>query len=52
MTCDLPCIDIDECALGIDLCDRANGRCFNVKGSYTCTCNDGYRGNGRTCVGK
>ena len=50
--CDLSFADNDECALGIDLCDNVNGRCFNMQGSYTCACNSGYRGNRTTCVGK
>ena len=43
--------DINECALGTDLCDH---NCRNVNGSYDCTCNPGYRLNtdGQTCAGK
>lgn len=32
--------DIDECELGIDRCDQ---NCHNNIGSYTCSCNAGWR---------
>ena len=43
-------IDINECAMGTDLCVQ---NCRNVNGSYACTCNPGYRLNtdGQTCDG-
>ncbi len=43
--------DIDECAEGSDQC---NQNCHNNVGSYTCSCNTGYRlnPNGRLCDGK
>ena len=43
--------DDDECALGTDNCD-ANAACTDTDGSYDCTCNDGYSGDGFTCTGK
>jgi len=43
------CSDIDECTLGTDNCD-ANADCANTDGSFTCTCNVGYSGDGVTCV--
>ena len=43
--------DINECTSGTPPCD-ANARCTNTPGSYTCTCNSGYRGNGKTCDGE
>ncbi|MEZ4311406.1 MAG: DVUA0089 family protein [Polyangiaceae bacterium] len=43
------CTDNDECALGTDTCD-ANATCANTPGSFTCTCNMGYTGDGMTCV--
>ena len=44
-------VDVDECLLGISTCARApNGTCTNTIGSYLCSCNPGYSGDGRTCV--
>ena len=40
--------DIDECASGIDRCDK-NAACFNTFGSYTCHCLPGFVGNGTNC---
>ena len=34
------CVDIDECAEGTDQCAQ---NCNNTFGSYTCSCNAGYR---------
>eukprot|EP00731_Ephydatia_muelleri_P031793 Em0023g300a len=43
--------DVDECLLGISVCALApNGTCTNTIGSYNCSCNPGYTGNGRTCA--
>ena len=42
-------IDIDEC-LG-NPCD-SNATCANNAGSFKCSCNSGYTGNGKTCTGK
>ena len=44
-------LDIDECAADIDTCDT-NASCMNVGGSFTCTCNPGYSGDGLTCTGE
>ena len=43
-------IDIDECAEGTDRCAQ---NCHNNIGSYTCSCNAGYRlnANGYDCDG-
>ena len=43
-------LDIDECALGTDICDT-NAACTNTVGSFTCACNNGYSGDGVTCTG-
>ncbi len=43
------CTDVNECALGTDDCD-ANAACTNTPGSFTCACNEGYVGDGVTCV--
>jgi len=40
------CDDIDECAQVV--CD-ANAACANTDGSFACTCNAGFRGDGLTC---
>jgi len=42
--------DIDECTdlVNTHNCD-ANAACANTAGSFTCTCKDGYDGDGETC---
>jgi hypothetical protein len=42
------CPDIDECAEGLDDC-HADAACTNAEGSYSCTCNEGFTGDGTTC---
>ena len=38
---------------GADVCATdASCECTNAPGSFTCTCNQGYTGDGVTCVGK
>ena len=44
-------LDINECSSLIDNCD-SNAACTNIPGSFTCTCNSGFKGNGITCTGK
>ncbi|XP_035691358.1 fibrillin-3-like [Branchiostoma floridae] len=41
--------DIDECATGVHSCHQ-HATCTNTVGSYRCTCNSGYTGDGRTCT--
>ena len=43
--------DVDECANNDDDCD-INAECNNIDGSYTCACNSGYSGDGKSCKGK
>ena len=42
--------DIDECSSEKEC--HVNATCMNTMGSYTCTCNSGYQGDGRICAGK
>ena len=43
--------DIDECILGVANCSE-NANCSDLQGSYTCTCNTGFSGDGTNCSGK
>ena len=43
-------LDIDECATNTNNCD-INATCKNTVGSFTCSCNDGFKSNGSTCIG-
>ena len=47
----LRCLDVNECDFDVRSCD-ALAKCVNNVGSFTCTCIDGYTGNGFTCNGK
>ena len=42
--------DINEC-VEQSPCDQ-NAQCTNSIGSFTCACNNGYRGDGLTCTGQ
>ena len=43
--------DIDECASDIDNDCHINSTCSNTIGSYDCTCEEGFSGNGIQCEG-
>ena len=43
--------DVNECELDIDDC-HSNATCDDVHGSFVCTCNNGFEGNGTSCIGK
>ena len=42
--------DILECERDLDDCD-SNATCTNTIGSYLCSCNPGFTGDGFTCIG-
>ena len=42
-------VDIDECMLGIDTCDKEHAECIDTEGGYSCVCHIGYSGNGELC---
>ena len=42
-------VDINECASGTDNCDE-DATCSNIPGSFVCTCNSGFSGDGVTCI--
>ena len=42
--------DIDECKENTDNCST-NAQCHNTPGSFNCTCNRGFKGDGINCSG-
>ena len=42
--------DIDECSADSSQCDE-NADCTNSDGSYSCTCKQGFAGDGSLCDG-
>ena len=50
VTSELHYLDVNECG-DADVCDTL-ATCMNLVGSYMCTCNRGYTGDGIVCVGK
>lgn len=42
-------VDIDECTSDNDDCHSSLASCTNTVGSFSCSCNSPYTGNGRTC---
>ena len=43
-------LDVNECLVN-DSC-HFNATCNNTDGSYICTCDSGYSGNGHNCTGE
>jgi len=43
-------VDINECQNKSNSC-HADATCYNTVGSYKCSCNTGYEGDGYTCSG-
>ena len=43
--------DVDECSGGTHDCD-SNADCTNTVGSFSCSCQSGYNGDGQTCTGR
>ena len=43
--------DINECDNDDDNCSE-NANCTNTEGSFTCSCNPGYTGDGVNCTSK
>ena len=41
-------IDVDECILGTHDCLTDTATCTNTYGTYSCACNPGYVGDGKT----
>merc|ERR1712136_193707 len=48
---DPSCKDIDECGSEADNNCDANANCSNKPGSFTCTCKEGFKGDGIECNG-
>ena len=44
-------VDIDECSENLHNCDM-NADCTDTDGSFTCTCRDGFEGDGTFCTSK
>ena len=52
ITHQLNAVDVNECLnSSLNDCDM-NASCMDTFGSYVCSCNDGYLGNGVNCSGK
>lgn len=43
--------DLNECQTNTHACSN-DAICQNLVGSYTCSCNSGFTGDGYTCIGK
>ena len=44
------CYDINECRERSHNCERRNGICTNKKGTFACSCDFGYSGDGYHCI--
>ena len=44
-------LDTNECETSSVNCD-SNASCMNTAGSYECTCEGGYSGDGLSCTGE
>ena len=43
------CVNVDECGdEDLNICE-VNATCADTEGSFTCTCNAGYEGDGTVC---
>ena len=42
--------DVNECSVSPSVC-HVNANCQNNVGSYVCSCNTGFAGDGKTCTG-
>ena len=42
--------DVNECSVSPSVC-HVNAICQNNVGSYVCSCNNGFAGDGKTCTG-
>ena len=43
-----PLVDVDECASGLHSCHKF-ASCTNIIGSYTCSCQQYFNGDGKNC---
>ena len=52
----LSCVDLNECIATnsngepLDNCDSEHGICTNTLGGFTCACEEGFTGDGKTCT--
>ena len=45
-------VDIDECAMSVDMCNSTVSVCQNAPGSFDCICRDGFNMTDEECVGE
>ncbi|XP_019355690.1 pro-epidermal growth factor isoform X1 [Alligator mississippiensis] len=43
------CLDVNECAINMNRCNRNFSECINTEGGYVCKCLEGYSGDGLHC---